>query len=227
MTLFTLERGKVDGVAKGLRRARSRVGGRLEFGNEVAVTMHRGRSLDVISGVEILRERWSALVEPPRFAVAATACEMVDAFCEPDLAMPDVYALLAGMLAAIARSVEPRMLLPRFSMRLLEALGIAPPLGDCVRCGKTLAPERAWLDGAAGGLIDDTCRERGRLLPELDREELTNLRSLAAPRDAEQRVVRAFPNVARAVELLVAHHLGRRLKSAATSAELEANVNVR
>lgn len=221
LTLFTLEHGKLDGVAKGLRRARSRIGGRLEFGNEVAVTMHRGRSLDVISGVEILREHWSALVEPSRFAVAAMASEMIDAFCEPDLAMPDIYALLAGMLAAIARSAEPRMLLPRFSMRLLEALGIAPPLDRCVRCDNLLAREHAWLDGEAGGLVDDACRERGRLLPELAKEELANLRALAAPRSAEQRAVRALPSVARAVELLVAHHLGRRLKSVAAAGDLE------
>lgn len=211
VTLFTRERGKLDAVAKGVRRSRSKIGGRLELGNEVALTLHRGRSLDVISSSEILVAYWSALVEPSRFAVAGAAFEMIDALSEPDLALPEVYDLLAAMLAAVARSGEPAALLPRFSLRLLDALGVAPPLDACVRCGRPLGAH-AWLDVEAGGLIDDDCRERWRELPELDAQALRNLRALAAPRSSGA-AVHARPDVAGAVELVVAHHLGRRLRA--------------
>ncbi|HUY41868.1 MAG TPA: DNA repair protein RecO [Candidatus Dormibacteraeota bacterium] len=217
--LFTLEHGKVEAVAKGIRRGRSRVGGRLEFGNEVTLTIHRGRSLDVIAGAEILREHWRELVDPRRFSVAAEACEMIDAFSEPELALPEVYVLLVGMLAAIARSDAPSTLVPRFSMRLLDALGVAPPLDACVRCGNALRAS-AWVDVEAGGLIDASCRERWRDLPELDAAALENLRALAAPRERRRAAVQALPRVAEAVELLVAHHLGRRPRSAAAVAEM-------
>jgi DNA repair protein RecO (recombination protein O) len=216
VTLFTYERGKVDAVAKGIRRARSKLSGRLEFGNEVLLTLHRGRSLDVIESAEIARERWRALVEPERFAVASMACELVDAFCEPDLALPEVYQLLVGMLAAVAASTEPRTLAPRFSMRLLEALGLAPPLDACIQCGSALGEAHGWVDAQAGGLVDEACRERWRDLPELDRRELRNLQAVAAAKDGSERAtVRALPAVADAVELFVAHHLGRRPKSTA------------
>lgn len=215
LTLFTLEHGKLDAVAKGVRRGRSKVGGRLEFGNDVALTLHRGRSLDVIVSSEILSEHWQALVEPQHFAVASAACEMVDALSEPGLAMPDVYALLLSMLAAIARSESPATLLPRFSMQLLEALGVAPPLDACVRCGNALG-DSAWLDTEAGGLIDGACREPWRDMQKLDAAALRELHALATPRtQGKSAGVRAGPNVARAVELLVAHHLGRRLHAAA------------
>lgn len=213
LTLFTLEHGKVQAVAKGVRRSRSRVGGRLEFGNEVALNLHRGRSLDVISSSDILREHWRELVEPERFTVAAAACEMIDALSEPDLAMPDVYALLVAMLGATAASPAPRALLPRFSLRLLEALGVAPPLDACVRCGNVI-DGNAWLDVEAGGLIDDACRERWRDLPELDARALRNLQALGADR-GKGPVLQALPQVAYAVELLVSHHLGRRPRATA------------
>ena len=214
LTLFTRERGKLDAVAKGVRRTRSHFAGRLEFGNECDFVMHRGRSLDVVVSAEILRAPWAQLVEPERYAVASAVAEMIDAFCEPDLALPDVYGLLLAAIRAIAGSAHPQALLPRFELRLLEMLGLAPPLATCVQCGAPLNEGPAWLDGAAGGLLDGTCRERWRDLPELDAGDLRNLRALAAPKeDAGAAALHATPRAAAAVEELVAHHLGRRPKA--------------
>ncbi len=216
MTLFTSERGKLDAVAKGVRRARSHLAGRLEFGNECELGMHRGRSLDVIVTADILRAPWSKLVEPERYAAASLVVEVVDAFCEPDLALPDVYALLAGAIGAIAAVREPRELLPRFCLRLLEMLGLAPPLAACVRCGEPLRPGRLWLDAQSGGIVDDACVERWRDLPELQERDLESLRALALPRaQATAAALHATPAAAGAVQELVAHHLGRRPKSLA------------
>jgi DNA repair protein RecO (recombination protein O) len=223
-TLFTLERGKLDAVAKGVRRARSHFAGRLEFGNECDLVMHRGRSLDVIVSAEIANAPWTKLVEPQRYAVAALVAEVVDALCEPELALPDVYALLAGMLAAIAQSDDAQTLLPRFTLRLLELLGLAPPADACVRCTSPLAEGPAWVDAEAGGLIDAACRERWRDLVELDATDLENFAALGAAKETGAAALRARPRTARAAEELLAHHLGRRPKSGAHLAEFAAEV---
>lgn len=211
VTLFTLERGKLDGVAKGVRRPRSHLSGRLEFFNECDFLMHRGRTLEVIVSAEICYSPWSNLVEPERYAVGAVIAELIDAFCEPDLALPDVYELLTGAIAALVGSSAPRTILPRFSLRLLAMLGIAPPLTTCVHCGNTLAGT-VWVDGQAGGLIDAACRERWRDLPELTEGDLQNLRALAQPKSHGARLL-ATVNAAAAVDDLVAHHLGKRPKA--------------
>jgi len=222
LTLFTRESGKLDAVAKGVRRTRSHFAGRLEFANECDFVMHRGRSLDVVVSAEILRTPWSRLVEPERYAVASVVAEMIDAFCEPDLGLPDVYELLVAAIAAVAASPAPQELLPRFSLRLLEMLGLAPPLDTCVQCGSPLGDGPVWLDAAAGGLLDAACRERWRDLPELGPDDLQNLRALARPKgDAEGAAVRATSDSARAAEELVAHHLGRRPKALAALGTFE------
>lgn len=212
-TLFSTERGKMDAVAKGVRRAKSHLSGRLEFGNEVTLGMHRGRSLDVIVSAEIKQSPWTKLVEPERFAVASLVAELLDAFCEPDLPLPDVYELLTGMLGAIAASATPRALLPRFSLRLLAALGIEPPVAQCVRCGRDFASDRAFVDADNGGFACERCAERWRDLVELDRDDLANLQSLAAPRGDARATLVARPRVAAAMEAIVIHHLGRRPKA--------------
>ena len=215
LTLLTLERGKLDAVAKGVRRPRSHFAGRLESFNECDFLMHRGRSLDVIVSAEIRQARWSQLVEPERYGVAAVVAELIDAFCEPDLALPDVYELVIAAIGAIAAAPNPRALLPRFSLRLLEMLGLAPPLTTCVRCGKALSTGRLWLDAEAGGIVDECCRERWRELPELEPNDVRNLRALALPKHGSAAALRATPAVSLAVEELLAHHLGKRPKALA------------
>jgi DNA repair protein RecO (recombination protein O) len=219
LTLLTTERGKLDAVAKGVRRAGSHLAGRLEFANECELSMHRGRSLDVIVAAEIVSASWTELVRPDRFGVASLAVELVDAFCEPDLAVPDVYTLLSATLRAIARSDEPQSVIPRFSLRLLDVLGLGPPPGDCVRCGSGLGTAAAYVDSAAGGFIDDACRERWRDLPAVSAGERENFRAVGTER-GPGATMRALPAVARAIDELMTHHLGRRPKAGVQLAEL-------
>lgn len=212
--LFTSERGKLDAVAKGVRRAKSHFAGRLEFGNECELQMHQGRSLDVIVHADIVCAPWERLVEPERFATAQLVAELIDAFCEPDLAVPEIYGLLSGVLAAIAASETPRALVPRFSLRLLASLGIEPPVDACIRCGKGFEREQAWVDPQAGGFICVSCREVWRDLIELDADDLRNLAGLRTPRGAGGAAVLARPRVSVAIEEIVVHHLGRKPKAA-------------
>ncbi len=214
VTLFSSDSGKLDAVAKGVRRARSHLAGRLEFGNECELQMHRGRSLDVIVHADIITAPWQALVEPDRFATAQLVAELIDAFCEPELAMPDVYALLSGALSAIAATGNPRALVARFSLRLLAALGIEPPLDTCVRCARLFDDGVAFLDSEMGGFACSTCRERWRDGVELDAEDLRNLAELGTPKGTRGAALLARPRVAAAIDALVVHHLGRKPKAA-------------
>jgi len=177
--------------------------------------MHRGRSLEVIVSAETLSAPWPTLVEPERYAVVSLMAETIDAFCEPDLALPEVYDLLAGAIGSIAACADPLGLLPRFSLRLLDLLGLAPPLDRCVHCGCALGSASVWLDAEAGGFIDDACCAGWRDLAELTAQDLVNLQALAVPKGGEAAALHATPAAAHAVAELVAHHLGRRPKAVA------------
>lgn len=219
LTLFSSERGKIDAIAKGSRRTKSHLAGRLELGNEVTLTMHRGRNLDVVVSAEIEQAHWQRLVSPERYAAANLVVELVDAFCEPDLAMPDVYRLLTGVLRAIGTSDDPLGVVPRFSLLLLGALGLAPPVDSCIVCGAELQGKGAWLDREQGGFAGAECHAAWRDLIELDARDMENIRALASPRGSGAAGLRATPAAARAVEALVNHHLGRRPRSGVHAAE--------
>ncbi|MGH7727603.1 MAG: DNA repair protein RecO [Vulcanimicrobiaceae bacterium] len=218
-TLFSDVRGKLDAVGKGVRRTTSRIGGRLELGSEVQLELHRGRSLDVIASADALANHWEGLVAPEAFATAHVVVESLDAFCEPDLALPDVYALARGAFAALASRDEPRAILPRFSLRLLALLGVGPELEACVHCAGPLAS--AWGDPEAGGLLCERCRPHGLEAAALDPADVENLRALAAPRTSGgMAALAARPAAARFAETFVAYQLGKRSKAARVLEEL-------
>ena len=214
LTLFTTARGKLDAIAKGVRRTKGHLTGRLEFANEVQLGMHRGRNMDVVVSADIEQAHWKDLVAPERFAAANLVVELVDAFCEPDLAMPDVYELLTAALRAIGTRAQPLALLPRFSLRLLHMLGLAPPLDRCIRCGAPLESGGAWLDLEQGGFAGEECRVVWREPATLDANDMENLRGLASQRNNSQpAAVFATRASGQAIEALLHYHLGRRPKA--------------
>jgi DNA repair protein RecO (recombination protein O) len=218
-TLFTRAHGKVDGVAKGVRRPKSQLAGRLQLLAESTLTLHRGRSLDVITSAVTLRSHWRGLVEPGALAAASLIAETVDMFCEPELPLDDIYALLAGASAAIAASPAPTLLVPRFQLRLLHALGLAPPDDACIRCAGPFGEHGAWVDIDAGGLgCERCCGARGDAHA-LSVADVENFRALGLPRD-RGAALHATPKVARAVDDLVTSHLGRRPKARAFMLEM-------
>ena len=218
-TLLTRERGKVDAVAKGVRRPRSAMGGRLEPLAEVRVALHKGRSLDVITEVRTVRSYWTGLARPDALATASLFAETVDLFCEPDLPLPEIYALLAGAVGAVAASDAPASLVPRFQLRLLHALGLAPADDACVRCGGGFDRHGAWLDLDAGGLGCERCYGARGDAHALDAADVANFRALGAARGGGAALF-ATAQVARAADDIVTWHLGKRPKARALVYEL-------
>jgi DNA repair protein RecO (recombination protein O) len=227
-TLLTRARGKVDAVAKGVRRPRSSMSGRLEPLAEVRVALHKGRSLDVITEVRTVRSYWTGLARPDALATASLFAETVDLFCEPDLALPEIYALLTGAIAAVAASAAPAALVPRFQLRLLHALGLAPADDACVRCGQGFDEHPstgsgqaiAWLDLEAGGLGCERCYGARGDAHALDAADVANFRALSAERGMGAALL-ATMQVARAADDIVTWHLGKRPKARALVYELQ------
>jgi DNA repair protein RecO (recombination protein O) len=219
-TLLTRERGKVDAVAKGIRRPRSSMAGRLEPLAEVRVALHKGRSLDVITEARTILSHWTGLCRPDALATASLFAETVDLFCEPDLALPDIYALLAGAIAAAAASATPASLVPRFQLRLLHELGLAPADDACVRCGEGFNQHGAWLDLEGGGLGCERCYGARGDEHALDAADVANFRALGAQRGSGAALT-ATLRVARAADDIVTWHLGKRPKSRALVYEFQ------
>ena len=156
--LYSADRGRVGAVAKGARRMRSRLGGRLEPMARVNLVLHAGRgelctvtAADTVNAHPALRERRASLER------AVQACEAVLRLldsAEPNRAAYNLLCNQLGLLDADAGAANRGQALA-FRAKLLLAAGFAPELASCASCG-----EREHLSGfspAAGGVVCSSC----------------------------------------------------------------------
>jgi DNA repair protein RecO (recombination protein O) len=109
ITVLTRQNGRVRAVAKGVRRTKSRFGGRLEPFTHVDVLIHPGRSLDIIMQAEVIRAYGKPLAtDYPRYtagtAMLETAERLTPVEKEPAIRQ---FLLLIGGLRALGEALEP------------------------------------------------------------------------------------------------------------------------
>src|SRR5438445_13077963 len=76
--IYTLERGRIGAVAKGIRKTKSRFGARLEPLSHVELLLHQGGGeLQTVTGVDLIRPHSATRVDPYRHAVGLAGGEAV------------------------------------------------------------------------------------------------------------------------------------------------------
>ena len=178
--LYTPARGRIGAIAKGVRRTRSRFGGRLEPFSRVCLVCHEGRGeLLTITGVETLDAHACLRDHAATLDSAARACDAVARVFETEEPHPAVYNLLANQLALLAahatRATHANAL--AFRLKLLVAAGLAPSLGACASCGSL--EHLVGFSPQAGGVVCNACEAGSFPLAEETHEFMTG--ALASP----------------------------------------------
>jgi DNA repair protein RecO (recombination protein O) len=151
--LFTPEYGKVNAVAKGVRRVKSRLAGHLELFGETALVMATGRNLDVITSARLSWYPHQLIAAYDRLGLAYAMAAAVDRLTEPGHPQPKLYEVLAEGLRAIDGGASGPLPELWFKLRLLEVLGYRPELSACLACGRSDADTEYLFDAARGGLV--------------------------------------------------------------------------
>ena len=164
VTLVTEGHGKVRAVAKGVRKTKSRFGGRLEPMSHVALQLYEGRELDTVTQVETLDHFRAIRDDLDRVARAQALLEVVDQVAQERQANAALYRMLVGGLRALATANAP-LLVPAFFWKLLSLEGAHPLLDRCAACGAE-GEELVAFDMVQGGALCRSCRQGQSVSPE-------------------------------------------------------------
>jgi DNA repair protein RecO (recombination protein O) len=220
--LYTPHRGRVGAIAKGVRRARSRFGGRLEPFFRVQMELHEGRGeLLTVTGANTVEAYARLRTSARALDAAARACDAVGRLFETSEPHPGVFNLLCRQLLLLDEragdEVAPREGSYRagalaFRLKLLVAAGLAPQLGACASCGE---PEHlVGFSGAAGGVVCAAC-EAGSF-PLHERAHGFMADALGRPlSEVGEADAQTLGQVERAIAATLEHHAHVRLMPAA------------
>jgi DNA repair protein RecO (recombination protein O) len=160
--LYTLEKGRVGAIAKGVRKTQSRFGARLEPFSHVELLLHEGRGdLHTVRGAQLVRSHDRSRTDSYRLAVGHIGLEAVLRLFVEQEAQPPAFNALTRFLDLLDEveselpaqpAHEPLVL--SFQLKLLWLSGYLPHLTSCAACGG--AKPLVGFSARAGGAV---CRE--------------------------------------------------------------------
>jgi DNA repair protein RecO (recombination protein O) len=166
VVLFTPGEGRLDAVARGVRKPQSKMRGHIEPVTRSRFLLAHGRTLDVITQAETADAFLGAKSSLDALAAAMYCCELTERFTAERSPQPDLYLLLVDALCALDRGSDPALVSRYFELHLLAVSGYELQVTACASCGSDLPEADAFLAPAAGGLLCPGCRveQAGRLL---------------------------------------------------------------
>jgi len=219
ITLFTREYGKTNMVAKGVRKAKSKLVGGTPIFTYGQYMYHQSREnkLGVLCQYA-LKEPFRALREDlKKLAAAAYVVELADEML-PEAEVNERAFILLLTTLHLLQSQDAAIVLRVYEMRLLAILGLQPHLEDCAECG--LALERAGdfrFSPRLGGIVCQACARQDAFAMRLSRETVRMLQQFLRVNLQKLSILRPSPTAQREAERVlrayISFQLEKKLKS--------------
>ena len=178
LTLYTPHLGKIQAVAKGVRRPRSKLAGHLELLTHSLVSLARGRNLDTIIGSQTISSFLPLKSDLQLTSCALYAIELVDQFTVEHTEDYLLFQLLANTMHQLCQAGNNELVLRYFELHLLDRAGYRPQLHQCVSCHSVLQPTINAFCSSAGGMLCPNCYRNQPLTHPLSVDTLKVLRLL-------------------------------------------------
>ncbi len=161
VTLYTLDFGKIKGIAKGAKRSRRRFGNILEICSHIFLTFFEKESggLVRLSHGELISSFERLRSDIRQLAWASYFVELVNEMTAERVPSPQIFYLLLTGLKIIDKGELQEEIIRIFEMRLLAHSGYQPFLEHCLRCRKSLTKEGGYFSSEEGGIFCRPCSQ--------------------------------------------------------------------
>ncbi len=164
--LYSQKNGLIDAVAKGARKIKSKFGGRLELFNFIDLDLASGKSLDIITGAEILKNFSNIPLDFNKFIFCQLISEIVlKIHLHTNEASPVLFKLIYVCFKEIDSLPKDdiysiKKIACFFIAKFLKITGYAPIIENCISCGTTIVEEKSGKISFSikmGGILCPLC----------------------------------------------------------------------
>ncbi|MBJ6727819.1 DNA repair protein RecO [Geomesophilobacter sediminis] len=154
VSFFTLQHGRISGIARGAKKSHKRFGGALEAFAYLNLQLNLGPGLATVTSTDIVSIFPAIRKELPKIGYAAYACELVERLTPEGEESPRLFRLLLRYLEWLDQAPPSPSDRRFFAVNLLKILGYQPELdGMGISDATALLLERAMQTGRFGAVV--------------------------------------------------------------------------
>jgi DNA repair protein RecO (recombination protein O) len=161
IVMYSREKGLIRGVAKGVKKPKSKLGARMDLLVANTLMLHKGKNLDTICQAEVLNSFYKTRQDIDKICYSTYVTEVVHNFgVEDDPCSANVYDLLYKSLDAISTAenkVEIMLAVIKFQLKMMAESGFSVELEDCLCCHRHIADENMYFVPTLGGVVCEGC----------------------------------------------------------------------
>lgn len=167
IVMYSKEKGLIRGVAKGVKKPKSKLGARMDLLVANKLMLYKGKNLDRICQAEALNTFHKTRQNMDKIFYSMYVTEVVNNFgVEDDPCSKEVYEILYKALDKISNAsdtVEILLSVIKFQLKMMQISGFGIELDCCLCCGEQIKDENMYFSPQMGGIICSECNETFKL----------------------------------------------------------------
>lgn len=161
VVMYSKDKGIIRSVAKGVKKPKSKLGGRMDSLIANTLQFSRGRNLDTICQANTINSFKGIRKDMLKLMCSSYISEIVSNFgLENDPCSKETYNLLYSALNHISEAKEKKDILIsviKFQLKMMLISGIIPELDTCLHCGKRIIDEAMYFSKERCGVFCSEC----------------------------------------------------------------------
>lgn len=159
--MYSKDKGLIRGVAKGIKKTKSKLGARMDLLVANTVMLHKGKNLNTICQAECLNTFHKTRNDLDKIFYSMYITEVISNFgIEEDPCSENIYNLLYKALESVSQAenkTEILLTVIKFQLKIMTETGFSVEFNKCLHCGKQVDNETIYFISDLGGIVCENC----------------------------------------------------------------------
>jgi DNA repair protein RecO (recombination protein O) len=180
VTLYSQEKGRINLIARGAKKIKSKLAGHIELFNLINVMAIKGKHYDY-AGSAISENCFGNIKNDlEKVSAAGAVIKEILKIVKENEPQKNIFDLLKDFLETLDHEKDLNfnhgLLVSLFALKFLTELGYQPELYHCVLCGNKITPAGNKFSSQKGGLVCKNCQMDDKDVLSISEEEIKILR---------------------------------------------------